>query len=82
MDSITLKNRIVNRFKQKQTGYVLLKIDKHTKLKIEYMYGAKYCLKRKNNKGVKVLSVLCDINKLVELILKEKANKFNKFKPK
>lgn len=82
MDNITLKKRIQNKFIKKPKGYIVLSIDKHTKLRIEYMFGAKYCIKKKSKKGISILSVLCDINDLIKIIEKEKLNKFAKFKPK
>ena len=69
----SLKTRIQERFKKKSTGFVLLKINKYTKLKIEYMYGARYSLKRVTRTSETSLGMLLDINKLVSKIVEEKA---------
>jgi hypothetical protein len=79
MDKDTLKKRIKDRFIAKQKGFILIKVNNSTKLKIQYMYGAKYSLCRVTKKKEEVLSLLLDLNDLVNLILKEKVrNKIGK----
>jgi hypothetical protein len=70
-----LKIKIENRFMKKPKGIIFIKIGKFTKLSIEYMFGAKYCIKRLQKEQETMLSVLCDINKLVEIIFKEKGRR-------
>jgi hypothetical protein len=69
----SLKTRIQERFRKKSTGYVILNISAETKLKIEYMYGGKYSLKKRTNGIESSLGMLLDINKLVKKITDEKA---------
>lgn len=69
----SLKSRIQERFKNKSTGFISLKISNKVKLKIEYMYGGRYSLKRVTRTSETSLGMLLDINKLVSKIVEEKA---------
>lgn len=69
-----LKKKLVNKFIKKPRGHVTLNLKNGTKLRIEYMYGARYALMKKA-KGVKKPSLILinvKIDKIVERIYKER----------
>lgn len=76
MDKEKIKDKINKRFISKQTGALLFKLSPNAKLKVEYMYGNKYCLKRVTRNSETVITVLTDLNTLVDLMFKEKYKKF------
>jgi hypothetical protein len=72
MSKEEIKRRLLKRFRKKITGRVIIKFGKK-KLAVEYMFGGKYCLKRKIGKQLTILEMLGDIDRIVDLIAKEKA---------
>lgn len=70
-----MKKKLNMRFKSKVTGRVVIPVGK-AKLAVEYMYGGKYCLKRKVNGNVTVLEMLGTMDKIVDLIFNQKLGKF------
>jgi hypothetical protein len=78
MDLQDLRKKIEARFKRKNTGAIIIQVSKNVKVRIEYMYGGKYCVRRKEKgqKGSRILSLLASSNEVVKLIMKEKTKRF------
>lgn len=76
-DKIRIK--IEKRFKGKQMGRLTFRLNDNTKLGIEYMYGGKFALKRKEKgKKAQSLIVMDSLDRVVKEILKQKYNNKNK----
>lgn len=69
-----MKMKILNHFKKRPAKRLVLKLKKK-ELAIEYMYGALYMLKRKDDRGVSLVDWMIDIDKLIVLINRERIGK-------
>ena len=73
-----VKRRIERRFKRKPAGRIIINLKNKTKIRIEYMFGAKYLVRRKKGKSIVTLNFIADIDQVVDLIFKEKGDAENK----
>lgn len=74
-----LTKKIEKRFMGKQTGRMILKLNKGVKLAIEYMYGNKYSLKRKEGSRVVTIILIGNVDDVAKEIMREKTRTlFNK----
>lgn len=73
-ETLVIKKRIEVRFRKKVKGRVLVNVPDGSRLRIEYMYGGKYCLLKRtpNSKNTITLTMLADSQTIAELIIKEK----------
>ena len=70
-----LRNRIEKRFKKKHTGFITLNLKNGMRLRIEYMYGNKYSIRKRQDKIVTDLSIMTSLDNLIEIIFKERNRK-------
>lgn len=67
-----LKSRISNRFRKRPKGCVTIKLKNGIKLRVEYAYGGMFSLRRNIKGKVTDITIMTDLDSLVELIFKEK----------
>ena len=81
-ESEQLKKKISNYFLENQTSRLTINIKK-VKLRIEYMYGARYTIRAKYPEGkVYTIELIAAIDKIVSIILNEKYKDNLEFKLK
>lgn len=69
-----LTKKIREYFIKRPSKRLVLKL-KDKKIAIEYMYGAKYLVKRKDKNGIKLLGVMLNVKDVVDIINLEKKPK-------
>lgn len=69
-----LIKKIREYFIKRPSKRLVLKL-KDKKIAIEYMYGAKYLVKKKDSKGIRLVGVMLTAKDVVEIINQEKKPK-------